>query len=161
MLLRKRSITLSMGLNQLLAVAICAGLLVAAEPAATELYRWTDDKGQLHFTSDKSKIPRQFRNQDNAKSTSSQTTVTRTESSGVGLGGESELHRRIRLRREAKANALKRSQRSYDDEKKPVVKAPPPRKYVRDCEKRNRNGRCGRKLNPAWSPPPPEVPVSD
>ena len=97
--LQQRSITLSMGLNQLLAVGICAGLLVAAGPAASEMYRWTDDKGQLHFTSDKSKIPRQFRNQDNAKSTSSQTTVTRTESSGVGLGGESELHRRIRLRR--------------------------------------------------------------
>ena len=74
--LHQRSITLSMGLNQLLAVGICAGLLVAAAPAASEMYRWTDDKGQLHFTSDKSKIPRQFRNRDNAKSTSSKTTVT-------------------------------------------------------------------------------------
>ena len=102
-----------------------------------------------------------MRLQRKVKSTSRKTTVTRTESSGVGLGGESELHRRIRLRRQAKANALKRSQRRNDDEKKPVVKAPPSRKYVRDCEKRNGNGRCGRKLNPAWSPPPPEVRVSD
>lgn len=57
MLLQQRSITLSMGLNQLLAVGICAGLLVAAGPAASEMYRWTDDKGQLYFTSDKSKDP--------------------------------------------------------------------------------------------------------
>jgi len=46
-----------MGLmRRLLAVAVVAAGLVAA-PAASEIYRWTDRDGKVHFTQDLSKVP--------------------------------------------------------------------------------------------------------
>ena len=44
-------------------LALLAACLFLAAPAAAEIYRWTDEKGQEHFTMELHRVPAQYRGQ--------------------------------------------------------------------------------------------------
>ena len=50
-----------------LLAAIAFAVVWFAPPVSASLYKWTDETGQVHFTDDKSKIPRKFRTKDRLK----------------------------------------------------------------------------------------------
>jgi len=50
-----------------LLTAIAFAVVWFAQPVFAGLYKWTDDTGRVHFTDDKSKIPRKFRTKDRLK----------------------------------------------------------------------------------------------
>lgn len=39
-------------------------LLLAASPASAGIYKWTDDSGNVHYTSDPMKVPQRYRGRD-------------------------------------------------------------------------------------------------
>ncbi len=123
--------------------AVALAWLLAA-PAATEIYRYTDEDGTIHFVSSQSDIPPRYRHQSG-------------EAAGGSLGRVDEgsttstKKRREQLRKRSEPAA---SSRSWSSPPTRATQPPPPkakpRKYIRDCSIRNANGRCGRHLNPEW-----------
>ena len=67
-----------------LAASVAAFLLIAgACPASAEIYRWTDESGHTHFTSDPSQVPARYRGQA-AEPGESKSTFNSADSSDGG-----------------------------------------------------------------------------
>jgi aspartyl protease family protein len=90
--------------------SVASILLLVAQPAAAEVYRWTDESGRVHFTQDLGQVPARHRKQAEAKSQSdSGKSRVQTYSSGsssaqrnvparAATGGGAETYR-IRVQR--------------------------------------------------------------
>jgi len=59
---------------QILTMAFIAAVILVAQPAFAGLYKWVDDQGKVHFTDDKAKIPKKYRNKDKLKKVKGLTT---------------------------------------------------------------------------------------
>ncbi len=139
-----RSHSLACHLAAALAWVFCASV---ADSSAGEIYRWTDEQGNLHFTSDLHLVPKRYRNQ-------SQPTVPEANII-VAEDGEAP-------QRKERLDALKRRGRELDRQREIAelrqkqsarsARDPgsEPRKYEYDCFKRTRNGRCRRQRTAAW-----------
>ena len=51
-------------------LAVVATLAVLAAPGAAEIYRWTDERGRLHFSQDLDRVPPRYRAQAEARARS-------------------------------------------------------------------------------------------
>lgn len=54
-------------------VLLAASCLLLAGPAASEIYRWTDESGQVHFTQSLGQVPARFRRQAEQRSRAADT----------------------------------------------------------------------------------------
>jgi hypothetical protein len=131
----------------LLAV-VAGGLLLAAAPASSEVYRWTDENGRMHFTSDKSKVPARYRYLADQSTGSGKSTINRVESQGQGQWERQRPSPRARSR-SATPSGSRPARRMDAFAEKPVPAAKPsPKKYNRDCT--NNRARCRSWVNPDW-----------
>jgi hypothetical protein len=127
-----------------LAFAFC---VLVAHPAESEIYRWTDAQGNLHFTSDLSQVPKRYRAQ-------SATSESNLSSVSILRGGTtSGTDGRARAVRE-RVEELRRQQQKSAVQKQPAPAAPKadpePQKYKFNCRKKTKNGRCQRFRTAAW-----------
>jgi hypothetical protein len=127
-----------------LAVACCA---ILSHPAASEVYRWTDAQGNLHFTSDLNRVPTQYRNQ---------AATSKPNPSGISVlrdGATLNHDERARAVKERVLD-LRRQQRKAAANQQPARATPKPdpepQKYEYNCRKRTKNGRCQRFRRAAW-----------
>jgi hypothetical protein len=127
-----------------LAFAFC---VLVAHPAASEIYRWTDAQGQLHFTSDLNQVPERYRGQ----SVASEPTISSISILRDGVTPNSDERARavnervLDLRRQQRRSAVKKPLA------RPTPKPDPePQKYEYGCRKRTKNGRCQRFRTAAW-----------
>jgi hypothetical protein len=127
-----------------LAFAFC---VLVAHPAASEIYRWTDAQGQLHFTSDLNQVPERYRSQSVASE------PTKSSISILRDGVTPNSDERARVVNERVLDLRQQQQRSAV--KKPLARPTPkpnpePQKYEYNCRKRTKNGRCQRFRTAAW-----------
>ena len=127
-----------------LAFVFCVFL---AHPAASEIYRWTDAQGRLHFTSDLGQVPERY---------TSQSAISEPNKSSVSIlrdGSTPNSDERARAVKE-RVDDLRRQQKRAAAQKKPARATPKPDpepiKYEYGCRKRTKNGRCQRFRTAAW-----------
>jgi hypothetical protein len=135
-------------------LAYCLALVtsIAVTPAAAELYRWVDEKGELHFTSNLNQVPPAYRDRTTAPREDERSTLN-VAPAASDPDQHSQRDRRIRkLRRTNKSHSASRAKpRSVDEgEEARAPAAAAPRKYDRNCQRRGGNGRCHSQLNPDW-----------
>jgi hypothetical protein len=127
-----------------LAFAFC---VLVAHPAASEIYRWTDAQGKLHFTSDLNQVPEQYRGQSIASE------PTQSSISILRDGVTPNADERARALNE-RVFDLRRHQKRAAAQKQPTRATPKPdpepKKYEYNCRKRTNNGRCQRFRTAAW-----------
>jgi hypothetical protein len=127
-----------------LAVAFC---VLVAHPAGSELYRWTDAQGNLHFTSDLNQIPEQYR----GKSAAGEPNRFSISILRGGVTPNSDeraraVNERVQELRQRQQNSAAKMQLA-----RPTPKADPePQKCEYNCRKRTNNGRCQRFRTAAW-----------
>jgi len=128
-----------------LAFAVFAGV---PQPAASEVYRWTDEQGELHFTSDLNRVPPQFRDQVASRpAAAAHITV---------LGSEENADSDVRAQAvQERLSDLRKRQRQQAEQNQKAAPPPPkadpePQKYEYNCQKRTKNGRCQRFRTAAW-----------
>jgi hypothetical protein len=121
--------------------------VLVAHPAASEIYRWTDEQGNVHFTSDRNQVPSKYRNQ---------TEVTELKGNIIvsGEGDTRSSAERVEEMRERSRRLVQQQPRPASREKEPQQKVrdpgPEPEKYRYKCRRRTKNGRCGRHRTAAW-----------
>lgn len=136
-----------------LVLAIAAGLWLASavgSPARAELYRWTDENGTEHFTSDPGQVPVRYRNQAPAPDAGGTPAVNFV--SGDEKADQARKQRLEELRARHQTTPPAQPSNQSDDAgaaKKPSAQAKP-QKYLRDCSNAYRTGRCRSRVNPAW-----------
>jgi hypothetical protein len=127
-----------------LAVAFC---VLVAHPAASEIYRWTDAQGNLHFTSDLTQIPERYRDQITAGEPN-------LSSISVLRGGAASYADERAKAVQERVDALRWQQRKAAAQRQPAQPTPKadpePQKYEYNCKKRTKNGRCQRFRTAAW-----------
>jgi len=128
-----------------LAFAFC---VLVAHSAESEIYRWTDARGNLHFTSDLSQVPKQYR----AQSAASDSDLSSVSILRGGATSDSDGHARAVQER---VEELRRQQQKSAVKRQPAPAAPKadpePQKYKFNCRKRTKNGRCQRFRTAAWN----------
>jgi len=132
-----------------LAIAlVCASCVWVAGARAGEIFRWTDDQGNLHFTSDLNQVPAQYRGQFGIAVPNGNIIAAED---GAAPSAEERLEtlkeRGRKLARQRQAEAA-RQQRSASRARDP---GPEPPKYDYDCRHRTKNGRCRRFRSTAWN----------
>ena len=128
-------------------IAFCFCLLVA-HPAISEIYRWIDEQGNLHFTSDLNQVPSKYQNQTGVAGATGNIIVSGendTRSSAERVEALKERSRRLKQQQPIPASRNKQQQPRVRDP------GPEPRKYYYDCRKRTSNGRCRRHRTAAWN----------
>ena len=124
-------------------------LCFVSPPVQSEMYKYVDAKGRLHFTQDIGQVPVEYRDQVEKKVLQREISVT-----GEG-GGRSEAER---------VNAIKQRSRKLrhttpqvrpranpvDAPKNRLAGAPEPNKYDRHCWWRGNERRCKKTLTNAW-----------
>lgn len=135
---------LSRAVVSTLAFAFCT---LVTHPAASEIYRWTDAQGQLHFSSDLNQVPERYRDQTAASE------PTKSSISVLGDGvtpGPGERARAV----EERVRDLRLQEQRSALRKQPALPTPKadrePQKYEYNCRKRTNNGRCQRFRTAAW-----------
>jgi hypothetical protein len=137
------------------AVATCLlGMSLAASPAApvsAEVYKWTDENGELHFTSDLSKVPPAHRERASAPRVDEKSNLNLAP---PGDPDQQQLRdQRMRSLRRRNATRPSPAAKPRGAAESPASASPAetaPRKYDRNCEHRNRDNRCHSQLNPDW-----------
>jgi len=122
--------------------------LFVAHPAASEIYRWTDEQGNLHFTSDPNQVPSQYKKHTEVTVPMGNVIVSGeddTRSSAERIEALQERSRRLMEQRPRPAS------RSNEPQQRARAPGPEPQKYRKDCRKRTKNGRCGRRRTKAWN----------
>jgi hypothetical protein len=142
------------------AQALAAGLALfligslGAAPGRAEVYRWVDEKGELHFTGDLNQVPPRYRHRATAPLGDPKSTlnVTPSEADPAQAGPSEERLRALRglNAQPGTSSPTAQPRRISGSPAKPEKPEPAPRKYERDCDNRNANGRCHSKLNPEW-----------
>jgi hypothetical protein len=127
---------------------VAGGLLLAAAPASSELYRWTDENGRMHFTSDKNKVPARYRYQSEEPTGSGKSTINRVESQGQGQLERQRPPQRTRSRSAAPSRSQPARRMDAFAEKPAPAAKPSPKKYNRDCD--GNRARCRSRVNPEW-----------
>jgi len=132
-----------MALRSLVPATAAVLWLLAAlgAPASADLYRWTDESGRLHFTSDPSKVPARYRDQAAQPLEDAKSTLNRVPSRGQAPA--------VRRGRVPTGHAPARRMDAFA-EKKPPSPKPTPQKYRRDCNNSHNTGRCRSWVNPEW-----------
>jgi hypothetical protein len=133
-----------------LAAGLALALLGNAGSAPGEVYRWVDEKGELHFTGDLDQVPPRYRHRATAPVSGPNSTLNLTPQE---TDPAQEAAREERLEALRRLNARPQgspSPRRPAGPAKPAKATAAPRKYERDCDHRTANGRCHSKLNPEW-----------
>jgi hypothetical protein len=127
---------------------VACGLLLAAAPASSEVYRWTDENGRMHFTSDKSKVPARYRHQADQPTGSGRSTINRVESRGRQPWDGNRQPQGVRSRSATSSGSRPARRMDAFAEKPAPVAKPVPKKYERDCT--GSGARCRSWVNPEW-----------
>jgi hypothetical protein len=144
-----------MGRRIRLAASLAAGLLVLAATAHAEIYRWTDESGQTHFTGDLSQVPARYRAQAaqpiESKSTfndhETPTGPARATPPARAIAPAADATPRPVPRIRTDAPEPSRPRMAEFEEKPAEPRRESPQKYVRDCDG---PGRCKSWVNPEW-----------
>ena len=129
------------------AAFVCFFCLFVAHPATSEIFRWTDEQGNVHFTSDRNQVPAKFRNRTEVTERKGNIIISGaddTRSSAERVEALKERSRRLMQQRPKPASRQKEPQPRVRDP------GPEPQKYRYDCRRRTKNGRCGRHRTAAW-----------
>jgi len=124
--------------------ALCAS---PADSSAGEIYRWTDEQGNLHFTSDLQQVPKAYRNQPQPTVPDASIIVEQEGDAAAMQERLDALKRRGRELEQQREVAELREKQSAGRLRDP---GPEPRKYEYDCFHRTRNGRCHRERTEEW-----------
>ena len=121
--------------------------VLPAHSARAEIYRWTDERGTVHFTSDLNQVPAEHRNQ-------SAVTLPRGDfiyaSDNVPHSSAERIEAMKDRSRELSKQGTSPVARQKATKQAIQISDPEPRKYDYECRKRTRNGRCGRHRRSEW-----------
>ena len=142
-----------MRLRPALAVTVFGWLAATAGSAAAEMYRWVDEKGELHFTSNLNQVPPAYRNRTTAPREDAGSTLNvapAIDDPAVQTQTDQRLHHLRRGNASRGAPPAKARAPVDEGEANASSAAAAPRKYDRDCQHPGGNGRCKSQLNPDW-----------
>lgn len=138
-----------MTIRLLCAMCVMGFALCLASTAQSEMYKYVDSKGRVHFTQDLGQVPPEYRHQVEKK-------VLEREISVTGEGGNMSDAARVKAMK-ARTSQLKRvvpQARSRPAapaaRKNHLEGAPEPNKYHRDCWWRGNERRCKKTVTQAW-----------
>lgn len=134
---------------------ISAGLglpTVLASVARAELYRWTDENGTEHFTSDPSQVPARYRNAAPAPDDGTGPRVNFISGDSQSSPARQDRLDELRARRRNAPPPRRSSPQTADPpvQRSSRAKRSKPHKYDRDCSNAYRAGRCRSWVNPDW-----------
>jgi hypothetical protein len=133
-----------------LGASLLAILVCAAGTAGADVYRWTDESGNTHFTSDLGQVPPQYRIQA-AEPAESKSTFNEHEAPAAPVQRATPAASPTRApvpRIRTDLSEPSRPRMADFEEKAPEPKRESPQKYIRDCEDPTR--RCKSWVNPEW-----------
>jgi hypothetical protein len=146
--------------------AVFVAALTCAGAAGAQVYRWTDENGRLHFTSDLNQVPLRYRDQAatpgeskatfNEHEASSRPRPSAAAAPPAAAEPASPAPARgpvTRIRTDAPEPSKPRMAEFEQQEKAEAEASAPkpsgPQKYIRDCTYSN-GGRCKSWVNPEW-----------
>jgi hypothetical protein len=143
----------------LIAVLLFSPFLTPLYLSSEEAYRWTDEKGTIHFTDDASKIPEKFRREaEGVDVTGGRGQEDREIRESGKSGGKSDRVRDYLEKMDQKIEAKRRIQKKISDLEDEMKSLEERLKWIEDYEKENyfyyipyRDRRTGR-LVPVASP---------
>jgi hypothetical protein len=132
---------------RLIAALACASCVCTADAGAGEIFRWTDEQGNLHFTSDPNQVPARYRGQSQPAVFDGNIIVAEDGDAASAKARLEALKQREQELEQERREAAARAKRSAGRARDP---GPEPQKYTYDCVHRTRNGRCRRHRTAAW-----------